>query len=71
MNFKEAMDNKKLVLGVIHIIKEYCPNNDEGYLCKNYKNCLECWEQMLQLYTNRGKRAQMNVYDDVSGIKNL
>lgn len=51
MNLDEAMRNKKLILDVIYIINEYCPNYDKGGLCKKYHGCLECWEQ--ELNTNK------------------
>lgn len=48
MTLDKAIRNKKLLLDVIHIIKEYCPNDDKGGLCKKYHGCLECWEEELK-----------------------
>lgn len=42
MTLDEAIKNKKLLLDVIHIIKEYCPNNNKSGLCKKHRGCLEC-----------------------------
>lgn len=62
MTLDKAIRNKKLLLDVIHIIKEYCPNDDKGGLCKKYHGCLECWEEELK--GNRDNKYTFQQCDD-------
>lgn len=43
----DLRNSPDIILHVLTIVKNECPNNDLGGLCKNYDNCLDCWYQYL------------------------
>jgi len=58
---EDIRQDSKTILEVIWLIKNECPNNDEGGLCdKPSSNCLECW----QSYQSKISKLPIKLYEE-------
>lgn len=57
--------DKEVIWNALHLVKEECPNQDEGGLCGKYTDCFMCWYTEVGMYLNKfiSEEEKQSIFD--------